>query len=151
MKVVIGSDHGGFELKELLKKYISDLGHQVIDYGTYSENPVDYPDIAYLVADVVSKDSSSVGIMIDGVGCGSAMVANKVPGIRAAACYDCFSAWNSKAHNDANVLTLGSRVTGQEVVKRIVSTWLETNFEGGRHSRRVGKIMDIERKSLARK
>jgi len=148
MKVIIGSDHGGFELKEVLKKYISGLGHQILDYGTYSKDPVDYPDFAFLVAHMVRKEAGSVGIMIDGAGVGSAMTANKVNGIRAAACYDCFTAWNSRAHNDANVLTLGSRVTGEELVKMIVKTWLETEYEGGRHSRRVAKIMDVERKSL---
>ncbi|MEQ8168594.1 MAG: ribose 5-phosphate isomerase B [Candidatus Eremiobacterota bacterium] len=148
MKVIIGSDHGGFELKEVLKKYIKTLGHEITDYGTYSKDPVDYPDIAFLVASTVSKEGNSLGIVIDGAGCGSAMTANKVPGIRASACYDCFTAWNSRAHNDANVLTLGSRVTGEELVKRIVSTWLSTDFEGGRHSRRVAKIMDVERKHV---
>ena len=144
MKVVIGSDHGGFDLKELLKKFISGLGHQVVDYGTYSKAAVDYPDFAYLVSDVVRKEKNTLGIMIDGAGCGSAMTANKVSGIRAAACYDCFTAWNSRAHNDSNVLTLGSRVIGDELAKKIVQTWLETEFEGGRHSRRVSKIMEVE-------
>ncbi len=148
MKVIIGSDHGGFDLKEVLKKYIKTLGHEVTDYGTYSKDPVDYPDIAFLVASTVSKENGSLGIIIDGAGCGSAITANKVPGIRASACYDCFTAWNSRAHNDVNVLTLGSRVTGEELVKRIVSTWLSTDFEGGRHSRRVAKIMDVERKHV---
>jgi len=148
MKVVIGSDHGGFELKEVLKKYISDLGHSVVDYGTYSKDPVDYPYFAFLVAHVVSSEKGTLGIVIDGAGCGSAVTANKVPGIRAAACYDCFTAWNSRAHNDCNVLTLGSRVTGEELVKVIVKTWLATEFEGGRHSRRVAKMMDVERRSF---
>jgi ribose 5-phosphate isomerase B len=146
MKVIIGSDHGGFDLKEVLKGFITGLGHQVVDYGTYSKAPVDYPDFAFLVADMVSREPGTLGIVIDGAGCGSAMTANKVPGIRAAACYDCFTAWNSRAHNDANVLTLGSRVTGDELIKRIVSTWLGTEFEGARHSRRVSKIMDVEKK-----
>ncbi|HPZ09884.1 MAG TPA: ribose 5-phosphate isomerase B [Candidatus Eremiobacteraeota bacterium] len=151
MKIIIGSDHGGFDLKEILKKFIKELGHEVLDYGTYSKDPVDYPDIAFLVADMVSKDPVSLGIIIDGAGCGSAITANKVPGIRASACYDCFTAWNSRAHNDANILTLGSRVTGEELVKRIVSTWIATEFEGGRHMRRVAKIMDVERKFLQKR
>lgn len=147
-KIVIGSDHGGFELKEQLVGFLRQLGYQVADYGCYSEDPVDYPDIAMLVAEAVATGIDTVGIMIDGVGIASAMVANKVPGIRAAYCWDLFTARSSREHNDANLLTLGGRVTGAILAQEIVKTWLETDFPGGRHARRVDKIMEIERRYL---
>jgi len=148
MKVYIGSDHGGFELKEHLKSFIEKLGFQVIDFGTYSQEAVDYPDIAFLVAEKVSQDKGSLGIMIDGAGMGSAICANKVPGVRAAACYDTYGANNSRQHNDVNLLTLGSMITGKGLAEQIVKTWLQTSFEGGRHCRRVEKIMAIEKRFL---
>lgn len=148
MKIVIGSDHGGFELKEDLKGFLKELGYAVLDYGTYSKDPVDYPDIALLVAQKVSEDDEFLGIIIDGAGMGSAICANKVPGIRAAACYDTFAAKNSREHNDANVLTLGSRITGTGLAREIVTTWLNTTFAGGRHAGRVSKIIQIEEKFL---
>lgn len=146
MKVVLGCDHGGFELKEDLKAYLGKQGFTVMDYGVYSEEPVDYPDMALLVAKKVSEDKDCLGIVIDGAGIGSAMAANKVPGIRAAACYDAYTARNSREHNDANLLTLGGRVTGKGLAQEIVSVWLQAKFAGDRHARRVDKIMQIERK-----
>ncbi|MCD6309284.1 MAG: ribose 5-phosphate isomerase B, partial [Candidatus Eremiobacteraeota bacterium] len=146
--IVIGSDHGGFDLKEILKKFLEEQGHSVLDYGTYSRDSVDYPDIALLVAQKVSEDKNILGILIDGAGMGSAMAANKVPGIRAAACYDTYAANNSREHNDANILVLGSMITGPGLAKEIVTTWLNAEFGGGRHARRVGKIMQIEEKYL---
>lgn len=148
VKVYIGSDHGGFEMKEHLRPFMEGLGFQVIDFGAYSKEPVDYPDIAFLVAEKVSGEAGSVGVIIDGAGMGSAMTANKVPGVRAAACYDTFCARNSKEHNDANVLTLGGRVTGIGLAEEIVRVWLATGFAGGRHSRRVDKIMSVEKRYL---
>ncbi|MCL5037018.1 MAG: ribose 5-phosphate isomerase B [Chloroflexi bacterium] len=148
MNIVIGSDHGGFDLKEILKAFLEGEGHNVLDYGTYSKDAVDYPDIALLVAQKVSEDGDFVGIVIDGAGMGSAMAANKVPGIRAAACYDTYAAGNSREHNDANVLTLGSMITGPGLAKEIAKKWLGTSFAGGRHSRRVNKIIQIEEKYL---
>ena len=152
-KVVIGSDHGGYELKEELVAFLRREGYQVSDYGCYSSDPVDYPDIALLVAEAVSGSTGlddTVGIMVDGVGIASAMVGNKIPGVRAAYCWDIFTARSSREHNNANMLTLGGRVTGGELAKSIVKTWLETDFAGGRHIRRVDKIMDIERRFLQR-
>ncbi|CAN0426106.1 unnamed protein product, partial [Phaeothamnion confervicola] len=112
LRIVIGSDHGGFSVKQELVKFLADQGHEVVDFGTHSSEPVDYPDIAGLVATTVAREGTqTVGIIIDGAGTGSAITANKVTGIRAAACYDTFTAKNSREHNNANVLTLGSRNT----------------------------------------
>lgn len=147
MRVVIGSDHGGFALKQDLAAVVRELGHDVADYGTHSPDPVDYPDIALLVATAVANDPEHTrGIILDGAGTGSAITANKVPGVRAAACYDPFTARNSRQHNNANVLTLGSRVTGVELAKEIVRTWLAADFSGGRHARRVEKVLQVERR-----
>lgn len=143
-KIIIGSDHGGYDLKEILKEYLGELGLEFEDMGTRSTDPVDYPDFAKAVAQKVAGNSDFLGIIVDGAGVGSAMAANKVRGIRAASCQDTFTARNSRLHNDANILTLGSRALGTEVAKEIVKVWLETRFEGGRHQARVDKIMDIE-------
>jgi ribose 5-phosphate isomerase B len=142
--LAIGSDHGGFAMKESLKPFIEKLGYKVVDLGTYSEEACDYPDFAYAVARMVSLGQASKGIMIDAVGIASAMVANKIKGVRAACCTDDFSARSSREHNDANVLTLGGRVVGSELAKSIVAVWLQTNFGGGRHQKRVEKIKQIE-------
>ena len=146
--VAFGSDHGGFELKELLKKHAVSLGFRVLDVGTSDEKPCDYPEFAYSVARAVSDGEAWRGVMIDGVGTGSCVVANKVPGIRAACCHNEFVARNAREHNDTNVLTLGSRVTGTEVCKEILRIWLETWFSGGRHKQRVDKIADLERRFM---
>jgi len=145
-KIIIGSDHGGFELKEVLKNYLTELGLEFEDVGTFSTDAVDYPDFAYAVAEKVANTADLLGIVIDGAGVGSAMAANKVRGIRAASCQDTYTARNSRLHNNANVLTLGSRSPGVDVIKEIVKIWLETRFEGGRHKARVDKIMAIEKK-----
>jgi ribose 5-phosphate isomerase B len=145
--VVIGSDHGGFQLKEILKPFLESLGLKVVDVGTYSEEACDYPDFAYAVARTVSLGHASKGIMIDAVGIASAMVGNKVNGIRAACCTDEFSARSSREHNDANMLTLGGKTLGTELAKSIVKVWMETNFGGGRHLKRVTKITEIEKRS----
>lgn len=144
--VALGADHGGFQLKEILKTYLSDLGYSVADVGTNSEQACDYPDFAYAVASLVARGESDKGIMVDGVGIASAIVANKVPGIRAVSATTEFAARSSREHNDANVLTLGGRVLGIEVSKAIVKIWLETWFGGGRHRARIQKISDIEAK-----
>lgn len=143
-RIAIGSDHGGFAYKAELKTYLDTLGWQTVDVGTDVEKSCDYPDFAYAVARLVQLGKVDLGIMIDGAGIGSAMVANKVPGIRAACAYNSFTAWNARAHNNTNVLTLGSRTLGIEVCKRIVHTFLDTSFEGGRHQKRVAKITDVE-------
>lgn len=145
MKIAIAADHGGFELKEILKNYLeNDLKISVIDFGTNSNAAVDYPDFAFLVADAVSKHKVDRGIMIDGVGVASAIVGNKLPGIRAAVCNDLFSANSSRAHNNANMLTMGARIIGSGLAKEIVKVWIETEFEI-RHQSRIDKITKIER------
>lgn len=138
--VAIGADHGGYSLKETLKPLIVEAGYQVIDCGTNSTDSVDYPDFAYAVARLVADERAWRGIMIDGAGIGSCMTANKVPGIRAAMCYDQATAVNSREHNNANVLTLGAGLIGPALAGQIVKTWLATEFGGGRHGRRVDKI-----------
>jgi ribose 5-phosphate isomerase B len=140
----IGSDHGGYDYKSDLIDFTRDLGWRVIDVGTDGPRSCDYPDFAYAVARMVADGRASLGIMLDGAGIGSAIVCNKVPGIRAACAYNEFTAWNARAHNNSNILTLGSKTLGIEVCKRIVQTFLVTKFEGGRHERRVSKMMDVE-------
>lgn len=146
--VALGADHGGYALKEEIKTYLGELGYPVIDCGTFSTAAVDYPDYAYAVARLVSEGRAWRGILIDGAGIGSCMAANKVPGVRAALCYDHATAVNSREHNDANVLTLGGLLIGRNLALQIVKTWLERDFGGGRHARRVDKIMEIERRYL---
>jgi ribose 5-phosphate isomerase B len=146
--VALGADHGGFALKEDLKGYLRELGYEVLDCGTSSPESVDYPDFAYSVATLVSDGRAARGIMVDGAGIGSCMAANKVPGVRAALCYDLSTAVNSREHNDANVLTLGGGLVGVHLARQIVKTWLSTTFGGGRHARRVDKIMSIEQRYL---
>ena len=148
--VAIGADHGGFKLKETLRAYLHELGHEVIDCGTNSTEAVDYPDFALAVAELVSQGRAWRGILVDGAGIGSCMAANKVPDVRAAMCYDQSTALNSREHNDANVLTLGAGLIGETLARQIVKTWLETPFGGGRHARRVEKIMETERRFLRR-
>lgn len=143
--VALGADHGGFLLKENLKRFLSDQGYKVIDCGTSSGDSVDYPDFARAVAEHVQVGKAWRGIMIDGAGIGSCMAANKVPGVRAAMCYDYATAFNSREHNNANLLTLGAGLIGPNLAKQIVTTFLDTDFGGGRHTRRVDKIMEIEK------
>ncbi len=146
--IALGADHGGFRLKEALKPLIEGLGLQVRDVGVFEEKPADYPDLALKVAELVAAGTASRGIVIDGAGIGSAIAANKVPGIRAALCYDKASARNSREHNDSNVLTLGARLITQSQAEDVLRTWLTTGFGGGRHQARVQKITDIERQYL---
>ena len=142
--VAIGSDHGGYRLKEALKPLLESLGLATRDVGVNEEKPADYPDIAHMVAKLVASGAAARGVIIDGAGIGSCMAANKVPGIRAALCYDKASAKNGREHNDSNVLTLGARLLTQTQAEDVLRTWLETPFAGGRHQARVQKIMDIE-------
>ncbi|HET7091156.1 MAG TPA: ribose 5-phosphate isomerase B [Anaerolineae bacterium] len=144
--VAIGADHGGFALKETLKAFLEEMGYTSVDCGTHSSDPVDYPDYALAVAELVSSGRAWRGIVVDGAGIGSCMAANKVPGVRAAMCYDQATAVNSREHNDANVLTLGAGLIGATLAKQIAKTWLETDFGGGRHARRVDKIAAIEKR-----
>ena len=141
--VAIGTDHGGVDLKEILKKELAEKGYKVIDVGTHTKDSVDYPDIAFAVAELVAEGKAWRGVIIDGAGIGSCMAANKVPGVRAALCYDYATAVNSREHNDANVLTLGAGLIGTNLAKQILNTWLATEFGGGRHARRVDKITSI--------
>jgi RpiB/LacA/LacB family sugar-phosphate isomerase len=145
-RIAIAADHGGFSMKENLKPFLQKQGYQVDDCGTHSSESVDYPDFAYAVAIKVSSGEAWRGIIIDGAGIGSCMVANKVRGVRAAMCYDHATALNSREHNNANVLTLGAGMIDNAQARQIVLTWLNTKFGGGRHARRVDKIMDIEKK-----
>jgi ribose 5-phosphate isomerase B len=146
--VAVGADHGGFELKEALKSEITTLGFDISDMGTNSKEAVDYPDFADAVAQAVGSGKAWRGIMIDGAGIGSCIVANKVPGVRAGMAYDYSSAVNSREHNDTNVLTLGAGLIGVNLAKQIVKTWLTTEFAGGRHSARLDKIKSVEKKYL---
>lgn len=140
--IAIGADHGGVGLKEQLKTMLesAEFGYTVVDCGTHGSDAVDYPDYAYAVAQLVANGRAWRGIMIDGAGIGSCMAANKVPGVRAAMCYDQATAVNSREHNNANVLTLGAGLIGPSLAKQIVATWLKSEFGGGRHGRRVDKI-----------
>ncbi|HOJ01903.1 MAG TPA: ribose 5-phosphate isomerase B [Anaerolineaceae bacterium] len=146
--VAIGSDHGGFTMKQSLLPYLEELGCRVIDCGPQTADAVDYPDFALKVAELVSTGNACRGIMIDGAGIGSCMVANKVPGVRAAMCYDFATASNSREHNNANYLTLGAGLIGINQAKLITKTFLTTEFGGGRHEKRVNKIMEIESRFL---
>jgi len=143
--VAIGADHGGFRLKEALKPVLSGLGLEVRDVGVYEEKPADYPDLALKVGELVASGAVARGIVIDGAGIGSAMAANKIPGIRAALCYDKSSARNSREHNDSNVLTLGARLLTETQAEEVLRTWIATRFAGGRHQARIDKIVAIER------
>lgn len=146
--VAMGADHGGYLLKEALKPILEGLGLEVRDVGVYDEQPADYPDLALKVAELVAAGAAARGVAIDGAGIGSSIAANKVPGIRAALCYDKASARNSREHNDSNVLTLGARLLTQTQAEEVLRTWIATPFAGGRHQARVQKILDIERKYL---
>jgi ribose 5-phosphate isomerase B len=138
--VALGADHGGYGMKEALKTVVTEAGYSVIDCGTNSGEAVDYPDFAYAVAQLVASGQAWRGIIVDGAGIGSCMAANKVPGVRAAMCYDQATAVNSREHNNANVLTLGAGLIGPSLAAQITRTWLKTAFGGGRHGRRVDKI-----------
>jgi len=146
--VALGADHGGYELKETLKAAVTELGYSVIDCGTNSGESVDYPDFAFAAARIVAQGKAWRAILVDGAGIGSCMAANKVPGIRAAMCYDEATAVNSREHNHSNVLTLGAGMIDAELGQKIVKTWLATEDGDGRHERRVKKIMDIEQRYL---
>ena len=142
--VALGADHGGFALKEDLKTYVRDWGYTPLDLGTSSIEAVDYPDFAEAVANAVVRGDAWRGVVIDSAGIGSSIAANKVPGARAALCYDRATARNSREHNDANILSLGARLIPADAAREILAVWLETEFGGGRHQKRVDKIRAIE-------
>lgn len=143
--IAIGSDHGGYALKQQLMKHLTDLGLEYKDYGTYSEDSCDYPVYAEAVARAVASGEAERGILICGTGIGMSIAANKIPGIRCALCGDCYSAELTRRHNDANMLALGARVLGGGLAEKIMDTFLTTDFEGGRHARRIGLIADLEK------
>jgi ribose 5-phosphate isomerase B len=147
--IALAADHRGFSLKELLKEHLQALGYQPLDCGVFREEPADYPDLAEAVGLRVRRGEAWRGIVIDGAGIGSSIAANKIPGVRAALCYNQAAAVNSVEHNDANVLTLGAMQLGPELARAIVTAWLETRFAGGRHAKRVEKIAALERRYRA--
>lgn len=146
MKIAVGSDHGGFLLKGEIIKHLKQKDIDFTDFGCFTTESVDYPDIGQAVGEAIVAGKYDKGIICCGTGIGISISANKVPGIRAALCGDCFSAKASREHNDANVLALGERVIGVELAKMIIDIWLSTEFQGGRHGRRVEKISNIENK-----
>jgi ribose 5-phosphate isomerase B len=146
MRVALACDHGGFRLKNDIAGFFKECGIAYSDLGTFSEDPVDYPDIALRVTEAVQSGDFDRGVLCCGTGIGVAIAANKVPGIRAAQCHDTFSARAAREHNDANILTLGERVIGCGLARDVVKVWLEAEFQGGRHATRVNKISLIEQK-----
>ncbi len=145
MKIAVGADHAGYQMKNELALLLRELGHEVTDFGTNSPESVDYPDIALGVARAVAKGKAERGLLVCGTGIGTSIVANKVPGVRAALCHDTFSARATREHNNSNVLCLGARVIGPSLAAEILKTWLGAGFEaGGRHERRVRRIGEIE-------
>ena len=149
--IAIGSDHTGFEIKEILKKFLESESYNVIDVGTYSKNSCDYPDFAIAVSKKIALKEAGFGVIIDATGIPSAITANKFPGIRAATCYNEFSARSSREHNDSNIIVFGAKTLGEETIKATLKVWLDTPFAGGRHQRRLNKITEIEKFFLVRK
>ncbi len=146
MRIAIGADHAGFSLKEHLKQTLRRLGHSVEDFGTHSEESVDYPPICIAVAEAVTEGRADRGIVLGGSGQGEQMAANKIVGIRAALCNDLYTARLSREHNNANVLSMGGRIVGGGLADEILALWLNTTFEGGRHQRRIDQISDAEKR-----
>jgi len=146
MKIAIGCDEAGYDLKQVIVEYVRSLGVQVDDLGCYSKEPVDYPDVAEHVARQVAAKKYERGILICGTGIGMAIVANKVPGVRAAQCHDVYSAERARKSNNAQIMTMGARVIGPELAKAIVKVWLESEFAGGRSSRKVEKVDEVDRR-----
>lgn len=143
MKIAIGSDHAGFTYKEKIKQFLGDLGHEVTDFGTDSEEPVDYPLFIRPVAEAVAGGQTERGVVLGGSGNGEAMSANRIKGVRCALCWNVTTARLARQHNDANVISLGQRMISEEEALEIVRVWLETSFEGGRHLRRI-QLLDLE-------
>ncbi len=146
MKIGIGNDHSALELKAEIIEFLKEKGHEVVDYGTHTSESCDYPKYGEIVGRAVAAKEVDLGILICGTGLGISLAANKVKGVRAAVCSEPYTAKMSRAHNNCNILAFGARVVGAELAKMIVDTWLNTEFEGGRHQRRVDMIMDIEGK-----
>lgn len=146
MKIAVACDHGGLQLKRALVRYLTSKGHEVIDFGTDTEESCDYPDYALPAAEAVAAGRCERGVLVCGTGIGVSLVANKVPGIRCAHCHDTYSAKYTRLHNDANMLAFGQRVIGEGLMEEIVDVFLSTDFEGGRHQRRLDKLAAIEAK-----
>lgn len=144
MKIAVGSDHRGYQVKNKILTQIGDLGHECVDFGPQSAESIDYPDVGSLVAKALSRGEIERGILICGTGIGMCIVANKYPGVRAASCHDDLTAEMSRRHNDANILCLSADLLGERLVTRMVEIWLKTEFEGGRHARRLEKITQYE-------
>lgn len=151
MKIALGSDHAGFELKEDLRAYLAERQVEVLDLGAFSEAPVDYPDVAVKVAEKVSRGEVERGLLICGTGIGMSIVANRFAGVRAALCHDDYTARISREHNNANILALGGRLIGKGLAREILKVWLEAEFQGGRHERRLNKITALEAKGGRKK
>jgi len=151
MKIALGSDHAGFELKEDLRSYLAQMKIDALDLGTYSEDSVDYPDVAVKVAEMVAQGEVERGLLICGTGIGMSIVANRFARVRAALCHDLYTARISREHNDANILALGGRLIGKGLAREILRVWLETEFQGGRHERRLNKIAALGAKAGSRK
>lgn len=149
MRIAIGSDHRGFQIKSKLVQLLEQLHHQVVDFGTNGPESVDYPDIAMQVAQLVSRGEADRGILICGTGLGMCIAANKFPGVRAATCHDDLTAEMSRRHNNVNVLCLSADMLGERLIDRMVEIWLKTDFEGGRHARRIDKIADLEQRGAS--
>lgn len=148
MKIIIGSDHGGFSLKDQIVDLLKKLDHIVEDLGTFSTDSVDYPDLGAAVAAMVSQGGADAGILMCGTGIGMSIVANKFPGIRAALVGDVYAARMAKEHNNANILVIGGRVVGPGLAEEIVKVWLDATFQGGRHQKRLDKIAEIEKRNF---
>jgi len=144
MKIAVGSDHRGYMAKEIAKSIVLQMGHEMIDMGTESDRPVDYPDVAYLAARAVSNNEVDRAILICATGIGMSITANKINGVRAALCHDEFTAVVSRGHNDSNILCISADQTGEGLLRKMVESWLSSDFSGGRHQRRLNKIAAIE-------
>jgi ribose 5-phosphate isomerase B len=148
MKLALGCDHNAYEMKESIKHFLEEKGHEIVDYGCFSCADIDYPDVAFQVAQDIQKGKFTRGILICGTGIGMAIAAGKVPGIRAALCHDTYSAERARKSNNAQILTMGAKVIGLETAKKVVEAWMNAEFEGGNSGRKIKKIMDQEQKFL---
>lgn len=152
MRIAIGADHAGFDLKNSVVEYVRATGHDIHDLGTYNSEPVDYPDLARKVCEAMQHGKADLGILICGSGVGASVAANKFLGIRAAICHDTYTAHQGREHDDVNVLCMGSRVIGEALALDIVKTWLAASFSNGeRHQRRLDKVLEIERENFVEK
>ncbi|WP_040203657.1 ribose 5-phosphate isomerase B [Neobacillus jeddahensis] len=148
MKIGVGSDHNAFQMKEEVKLYITSLGHEVVDYGCYSNDEVDYPGVAFQVATDIMANKLDRGILFCGTGIGMSIAANKVPGIRSAQCHDVFSAERAQLSNNAQIMTIGAKVIGVELAKKVAEAYLKVSFQGGNSARKIDQIMDKEKEFL---